>query len=395
MQAAALIFILVFNLLGINFQASSAQIEVRDVVAFYNYAENVTFQARISPPSGVKAVDLLIQPEGQTTRIEPVTWTKTGEILFNYDLVAHPLRPFGRTYYWFRLVTDGGEITTPSYWFDYVDNRFTWQKLTNEYFEIQWQGEDRAFGQQVQNIATTALESAQKILPVAPPLPLKIYIYANAEDLQSALPGTAETWAAGHASPDLKVILLSIPEGPERSLELERQLPHEITHILEYELVGSQYGNVPVWLREGIASIAELYPNADYARVLETAQQKDSLIPMESLCSAFPRDAGSAFLAYAQSASFVRYLYQTYGSTALVNLLRQYQVGLGCREGVQTGLGISLSELENDWHGHTLSVSPVATAMRALSPYLFVALLVLLAPLILAIARPRPEGKPL
>jgi len=393
-QAGALIFILIFNLFGINFQASSVQYEVRDVVAFYTYGQNVTFQARINPPTGVEAVDLMIQPEGQTTRIEPVSWTKSGEILFDYDLVAHPLRPFGRTYYWFRLVTDGGEITTPSYWFDYVDNRFTWQTLTNEYFEIQWQGEDRTFGQQVQNIATTALDSAQKVLPIAPPLPLKIFIYANAEDLQSALPGIAETWAAGHASPDLKVILLSIAEGPERSLELERQLPHEIMHILEYELVGSQYGNVPVWLREGIASIAELYPNADYARVLENAQQKDSLIAMENLCSAFPRDAGSAFLAYAQSTSFVRYIYQTYGSTALVNLLRQYQLGLGCKEGVQTGLGISLSELENDWRVDSLSVSPVAKAMKSLSPYLFVALLVLLVPLVLAFARPRAEEKP-
>lgn len=393
MRIGALLLILMTNLFSAIYQPAAAQVEVRDVAVFYEFGRNATFQARINPASDVEEAYLMIQPEGQGTRLEPVTWTKAGEILFEYDLAVHPLRPFGRTYYWFRLVTKSGDVTTPSYWFDYVDNRFTWQTLSNEYFSIHWQGNDPSFGQETLNIATSALDSAQKILPVPPPLPFRVYIYANAEDLQSALPGIAENWVAGHASPDLKVILLSIPDGPEQSLELERQLPHELMHILQFELVGTQYENVPVWLREGIASITELYPNADYARVLEAAQQKDSFLAMETLCSAFPRDAGSAFLAYAQSTSFVRYIYQTYGNTGLMNLLRQYQAGLGCKEGVQASLGISLNELENNWRASSLSVSPSGKALKTLSPYLIVAALVIIAPLLLAVARPKSQEK--
>lgn len=394
MHAGLMLILILSNLLGAATLPTQANSDVRDVAAFYSYGKSVTFQARISPVAGVNEVYLMIQPEGQNTRMEPVTFNANGEILYEYDLAAHPLRPFGRTFYWFRLATDAGEVTTPSYWFDYIDNRFSWQILSNEYFDIHWQGEDLAFGQKVMNTAKSALDSAQKILPTVPKLPLKVYVYTNPADLKSALPGLAENWAVGHASPDLQVILLSIPSGPDQTLELERQLPHELMHVLEYEIVGNQYANTPVWLTEGIASIAELYPNADYARVLETARQTDGLLSFQSLCNAFPRDAGSAFLAYAQSTAFVRYLYQNFGSTGLTNLLRQYQTGLGCDEGVQAALGKSLTELETDWRANSLADNPAGRALKTLSPYLIIALLVLIVPLTIALFRPKSQEKP-
>ncbi len=395
MRASMAVILFLMNWLGAALAPLSAPVEVQDVAAFYTYGENVTFQARVTPPDEVSQAFLMIQPEGQATRIEELTWNSAGEILFPYDTALHPLRPFGRTYYWFRLVTPTGEVTTPSYWFDYIDNRFTWQSLSNDYFEVHWQSGDLTFGQTVLNTAQSALEAVQKILPVAPKLPLKIYVYADANDLQAALPDESESWVAGHASPDLGVILVSIPAGPDQSLELERQLPHELMHIMEYTLVGDQYANTPVWLTEGIASIAELYPNADYTRVLDAAMEKNELLSFQSLCGAFPRDAGSAFLAYAQSTSFVRYIYQTYGSTGLSNLMREYQIGMGCEEGVQASLGKSITGLENDWRQASFSISPVDQALKTLSPYLLIALLVVAVPLCLVLARPKRQEKPL
>lgn len=381
------------NWLWTVFLPQPVRIDVQDVAAFYTYGESVTFQARLNAVDALDEVYLMIQPEGQSTRIETLDWTPAGEIVFNYDLNLHPLRPFGRTYYWFRVVTADGETTTPSYWFDYIDNRFTWQSLANDYFEIHWQAADLSFGQTVLNTARSALDANLKILPVALDLPLRIYVYASADDLQTALPGLSEHWVAGQASPDLGVILLSIPQGPDQTLELERQLPHEMMHVLEYQLVGNQYSNTPVWLTEGIASFAELYPNADYERVLDTAIEQDEVLPFASLCSAFPRDAGSAFLAYAQSESFIRYIYQTYGSTGLTNLLRQYQTGLGCEEGVQATLGKSLTELENDWRQNQYAVNPTGKALEKLAPYLLVALLALATPLVLVWIRSTRQEK--
>jgi len=396
MHLGLIVILLVVNWLGIGMQPNSAQVDVQDVVAVYTYGISVTFQARLTAVEGVEQAYLMIQSEGENTRIEELNWNSAGEIRYIYDLSLHPLRPFSHTYYWFRLITKNGEITTPSYWFDYIDNRVDWKTLSNEYFEIQWQDDALTFGQKVMNTAKSSLDAAQKILPVAPTLPMKIYVYPNAEALQNALLGLSENWVAGHASPDLGVILLSISQGPDQALELERQLPHELMHILEYNLVGKQYANTPVWLTEGTASIAELYPDADYQRVLDTAIKNGSLLSFSDLCSTFPQDASDAYLAYAQSASFVRYIYRTYGSTGLTNLMRQYQTGFGCDEGVQAALGKSTLEIQNDWLQTSSSFSPPGQIYKSLSPYLLAVLLVIIVPLVLVLifVRPKRQEKP-
>ena len=66
---------------------------------------------------------------------------------------------------------------------------------------------------------------------------------------------------AGHAAPDLGVVLISIPAGPDEGLEMQRQIPHELMHLAQYEVIGENFTNQPYWLIEGMASEAELYPN--------------------------------------------------------------------------------------------------------------------------------------
>ena len=101
---------------------------------------------------------------------------------------------------------------------------------------------------------------------------VRIYVYNTANDLKGALPGT-QSWIAGQSAPDLGVILLSIPIGPEDQLELERQLPHELMHVLLYRLLGEKTANLPAWLVEGLASISEIYPNPEYAAALDEQRQ--------------------------------------------------------------------------------------------------------------------------
>ena len=166
---------------------------------------------------------------------------------------------------------------------------------------------------------------------------MDIYAYASAKDMQEILQSIKKNWIGAHADPDLGVMVLSLPEGPEQRLEMERQIPHELMHILLYKMVGAGYVNLPAWLSEGLASVAELYPNPDYLVLLENAHNKGNLPSIISLCQSFPRDASGAFLAYAQSASFTRYLHQRFGSSGMERLVRQYADGLDCERGIRSG----------------------------------------------------------
>jgi hypothetical protein len=378
-------FWLIVSILLANLTApaptTSMEVEVSQAAVFYDYGEKIVFQAQVSPVDQIKHIFLFIQPVGQSTRIEPVTYDANGGIIHEYDARQFPLRPFARTEYWYRIILeDDNEFTSAKFSFDYIDNRFDWQVLQNERFMVRWYGRGLDFGQEIMDVAQTSLQSAYLLLPVEPSFPIQIYVYSSASDLQQAMNLSSRSWIAGHASTDLGVILISIPDGTQQRMELERQLPHELVHLIQYALVGDHYNTMPVWLLEGMASLAELYPNPEYERVLKKAVDEQSLMPFENLCAVFPREASGAFLAYAQSASFVRYLHQKHGTSGLKTLMLHYQDGLGCSEGVQAAFGLTLLQLESQWRMETLRINLHALAWSNLAPYVLILLLAMLPP---------------
>jgi hypothetical protein len=149
---------------------------------------------------------------------------------------------------------------------------------------------------------------------------------------------------------------------------------------LTYQVVGQGYFRLPAWLREGIASVVEIYPNADYGNILSVARQSNALIPIPSLCTSFPLDASGAFLAYAESDAFVRFLHQKYGTSGLQSLLAAYADGLDCESGASRAFGQSLSNLNEQWV--TLDHEEVKPSFPywKLLPYLVILILILLVP---------------
>jgi hypothetical protein len=227
----------------------------------------------------------------------------------------------------------------------------------------------------------------QSVAPLPVPPDLDMYIYPDYQALQSALSPSSAAWVAGHADPDLGVIVAAIPPGFDQQTFTEQRIPHELMHILLYQYTRPGYRSLPTWLNEGMASQAELYPNSDYKLVLDDAVQRGALIPMTELCGPFPRDASQALLAYAQSASFVDYIHRTYGGAKLQTLISTYANGLSCERGAQQALGRSLTQLERGWQREALSVDITAATAANLLPWVVLLLVALLTPILLIMLR--------
>ena len=349
----------------------------------YLYGEEVIFQAKFQPVSAVKEVYLFIQPAGEPTRLEIVSFNDLGEILYTYDVLQHPLRPFASTSYWFRAVTTSGEIfECPKITFNYQDNREPWQTLTDGPVEVNWLQGDLFFGQNALNVAKTGLRTASNLLPENDLSTAKIFIYESATKLQETLSFDSTPWVVGHANPDLGVILVSIAPGTDQQLEMERQIPHEIMHLVLFQSVKDNYNLVPTWLNEGLASLAESYPNSDYQRAIKKAIKDNNLLPMASLCNSFPQDASGAFLGYAESSSFVRFLQNKYGNKGLADLVEKYKNGLSCEEGVLAATGNSMEQVAYRWRQESLGMDASLLAAQNLSPYLLIISLLLVIPLL-------------
>jgi hypothetical protein len=358
-------------------------IVVENARASYQFGEFITYEASFRSPASIREIYLFIYPEGEETFSVKVIPNSQGDVIFRQDVKKVPLRPFSKITYWYQiLLSNNSNYKSDSFSFDYKDNRFSWQTLENNEFQIHWYERDLTFGQLALSTALRGLSNAQSYLNLSPSNTIRIYIYNNSSDFLSAYSNGNRSWIAGHTSPDINAILITIPVGPEQKMELERQIPHEIMHILQYQLTGPAFRQVPVWLIEGLASIAELYPNSEYQRVLLDAVETKKLHSTAMLCNSFPSDASGAFLAYAQSASFVQFLYQNYGASGIRRLIEEYLNGLGCEEGVLSAYGTSLTQLDLRWQQKTFKSNPLFDVVNQLLPFFLIAVL-LIFPLII------------
>lgn len=353
---------------------------VKDVQLDYQFGSSINFTANIDDTSQFSSIFLILQPEGQSSRQIEITPSADSSVSTHYDLSIDPLRPFARVYYWFELTDKlGVRFTTPSYWFDYLDNRYEWLSSETELFHIHWVEGTDSFGQKAQEIATEGLKAATGFLPTTPDFPISIYIYPNVDALQQALTLTGQPWTAGHASPDIGVLLVSNSSQSTEMIEMERQIPHELMHVLEYKLAGASYSAIPAWLNEGLATAVELYPDPDFQRVLNEAHTDGTLLSISSLCDGFPQDAKTAQLAYAQSASFVNYLNGRFGTQIFTKLIENAASGQTCTNVVNAAAEVSLDQLEKDWIAATFTTqTPVNYGILAVIISLGVLLIVLM-----------------
>ena len=390
--------IFIYILLGVTWAApysagvhAATSVQVLDTEVEYIFGGPIIFQATLQSATPIEEVVVFVQADGTLdAKTIPAAISSSGRTKAEFDLRQHPLRGFSEITYWYRVTLENGEVfTSEEYQFFYEDSRYEWQALESGDFVAHWYEGELEFGQEIANTAKASLQRAQTYLPMTPSETIHIYAYESAREMQSALQLSGQEWVAGHADPDLGVVLVSLPPGPEQQLEMERQIPHELMHVMMYQKTGPAYERLPVWLNEGLASITELYPNPDYYTILNNAYEEGGLLSIASLCEVFPQDSSEALLAYAETASFTRYLYNQYGTPGLERLVTHYADGLDCERGAEQALGSTLSQLETQWRREIFNEDPLISAIENLLPWVLVLLLIIGLPLIFTLLRSR------
>lgn len=330
--------------------SSDNSLNIVNVTHSYEFGKSLIISATLPEPGTIHNISLLIQPDNQQSRQIPLSIENAGALHAVYDLSVNSIDPFTRVYYWFEAeLSDGTISTSPSYWFDYLDNRYDWKTNSTSMFDIYWTNGDASYGQKLQQIARSGLERATQLIPVVPDLPISIYIYPDEASLQSVLTLGSQAWVNGYTYLSSNRILVADSTPLEDVTDIERTIPHEIMHLLQYQIAGSNYSNAPAWLTEGLATQTELYANPELQRSLSAAAKAGTLTPLSQLCLGISKDANQALVNYAQSGSLVDYAQQTFGNQVLVTMLQNSSTGLNCDQNVKSALGISQQQLEIDW----------------------------------------------
>lgn len=347
-----------------------------------NFGRSITFQARIQTPIPIQQVSLLFRGVHEdVTRVETVQVAEDGFTSFTYDVSLNVFPPFSWIVFWYQAtLSDGNTYTSPPIQFQYYDDRFPWRKLSRANITLSWYAGDDAFATAALDTAGRGLLAMNEFIPISLNEPIHVYVYSNPSDLQDTLLLGGVEWSGGHTHHELGIAMVAIAPGPGQSIEMETKIPHELAHLMLFRALGAQYERQPAWLVEGIASTMELYPNPEYERALRIASENNSLIPFTDLCASLPADTGSAFLAYAQSQSFVTYIRDSFGSSGLARLISAYGDGFSCELGATQALGSPLSQLDRRWRETVLGQNVAGVALRNLLPFLLLLALVLFVP---------------
>lgn len=168
-------------------------------------------------------------------------------------------------------------------------------------------------------------------------------------------------YASGVAYNGMHFVLLSMlaPHGAE-AVDLDEVFRHELIHVaLEDAVLGK---HVPVWFNEGLAMWLSDEPPFARTQVLWQATLSGTLIPLQDLDRSFPADGFKTNIAYAEAASFMRFLTRKSDSVRFSAMIGRLREGQSFDAAISDAYGSDLRRLELEWHHdleHRYSVIPV------------------------------------
>ena len=296
--------------------------------------ESATFLYTILPEGALTREAAEIS-EGDVTRIRAEFPTRNPQLWI----------PAGADFEWhWEFVYASGETfeTEPQIW-RYEDPRFEWQSLKEGDLEIAWY-HDRGVAETMMREGLQALEEISPFLGLDELIPIKVYVWANTEDARQVERIQSERFEESVITGGTRVLadLVHIYQ-PSRWV-----VRHELTHVLTKLAGEGPYGDLPAWLDEGMATIAEGDWLDRRGGALQFAINNDQVLSLRSMESPSNRP-GFVDIFYGQSAAIVLYLLQEYGTDKMNELFSTFKEGSSVEDALQRVYGLDRETLDNDW----------------------------------------------
>lgn len=324
------------------------------------YPSQMTFQVQASDNAGTISGAQLeiavpqINVDHQITVPVPQPGA-TVSLTYRYDPSSDYLPPFTLvTYHWTLSDNAQHSLTGTDQHFDFVDTRFSWRHLTQGELSVYWYNQNTAYGQNILNTASQEATSIEHDLNGTLTAPVRVLVYATAQDLRGGLPPNAPNWAGGVALIQFDEALIVVGDA---QYPLQRDLPHELTHLIFHEIAGLDCGGCPLWFDEGMAVYHQIYHEPELQATFNDAVRRKALLPFNSIVDQFPQDSNQAELAYAQSWNFIKYLYSTYTQPKVAQLVDALKT-TPFADAFQQAFGRSVAQMEDQWRV-SLGLQPI------------------------------------
>lgn len=313
------------------------------------WPDSVTVTSLVGGAEDVESATFLyaVLPEGALTR-EPAE-VASGDV--TRVTAVFPTRdpmlwiPAGADFqwHWEFVFGDGARFETEPQIWRYEDPRFEWQSLKEGPLEVAWY-DDRGVAQTMLDEGIDALEEISPFLGLEELIPIKVYVWANTEDARQVERIQSERFEESVITGGTRVLadLVHI-YTPSRWV-----IRHELTHVLTKLAGEGPYGDLPAWLDEGMATLAEGDWLERRGGALQYAINNDIVLSLRSMESPSNRP-GFVDIFYGQSAAVVLYLITEYGNERMNDLFRAFKEGSSVDDALLEVYGLDRDGLDNAW----------------------------------------------
>jgi hypothetical protein len=333
--------------------AAQGGIVVDSTDATNDFPDGVTFKVSLHSDADITKVVFryVIPPEGASVYEEPeCSGTRAVQCTFNLKSNAKLFLVPGANviYRWQAEDAAGNTLETEQATFVYEDTRFDWTSMTDGNLTIWYYAGSESDVRSLLQTGVEGLVRMEELLGARVGFPVKVYLYASAEDMREAALSASVSPSEGVIT--LGEVFFSDTAVVSADVVPEDVLRHELAHIVIRQAVKGPFGNLPAWLDEGTATYAQSELFANEKRALESAIADDDVLSLRSMSSgSFAHTSGGVSVFYAQSWSVVSFLIDEYGEEKFAELFATFKEGSTVDKAFQQVYGFDLDGLENAW----------------------------------------------
>lgn len=216
---------------------------------------------------------------------------------------------------------------------------------SSAHFVVKFDGEeDQGIWTLVLEILEEAYRDIGQKFGHFPSTPIMVVLHTR-DSFQEATGSPA--WADGLYDPSLGRIQIPTQGAMTDTKRLAGVLRHEYVHALLHDRLGTNIGDLPTWLNEGLAMqwAGDTWPELDHAM-----QGGINVIPLNDLegsWSGLP--ASTSTVAYWEANSATRYMIERWGLARVDELLNAFQTKSSVASAFQNTLFISYEEFQRQW----------------------------------------------
>jgi hypothetical protein len=349
-----LMMVLCMTVLAFAPVQAASNLKVLSSSADVSFPQSINF--KVSAQSDAKiteirlqySIDMLGFAQVVSEAFVPIQSSTKVDTQWNWDLTKIGGLPPGTTirYQWLLKDANGNSLKTSLTEVKFDDGRYTWNSLVQDKVTIYWYQGNQSFGQTIMQATQDALTRLAMSTGATIKEPVRLYIYANSNDLQGSMI-FPQDWTGGVAFPPYGCIAIGISTS---NLDWGKgAIAHELTHLIVHQMTLNPYNDLPTWLDEGLAMYNKGPLDITFTTNLNLAIQENRLISVRSLSSPFSSYSQISYVDYAESYSIVSYLINTYGKDKMFALLDTFQQGSTYDGALQKVYGLNMDGLNTAW----------------------------------------------